>query len=113
MYGINLDLTESSQWEYESPSKANITESSQEHKNQCLQTMDLLITVKWYIKINLLINNKFYIQDLIALVDSEDDLNCLKEEIIPIKYCEPTAQTLRDNNKALITLYKVTDVNFL
>jgi len=55
--------------------------------------MDLIITQKWYIMINLLINNEFYIQDLIALVDSGTDLNCIKEGLIPLKYCENTTQT--------------------
>ena len=74
--------------------------------------MDLIITQKQYIKINLLINNEFYIQDLIAIVDSSVDLNCIKEGIIPLKYCKYTTQTLSAaNNKALSAPYKVTDVN--
>ena len=60
----------------------------------------------------LLINNEFYIQDLITLIDSGADLNCIKEGLIPLKYCEQITQPLSAaNNKALTTPYKVTDVN--
>jgi len=71
-----------------------------------------MISQKWFIKISLLINTQYLIQNLVALVDSGADLNCIKERIVPLKFCEKTSQTLSAaNNKALTITYKVIDIN--
>lgn len=40
---------------------------------------------KWYIKINLVINEEYSLE-VIALVDSGADMNCIKERLVPTKY---------------------------
>nr|KAJ0224511.1 hypothetical protein LSAT_V11C100027930 [Lactuca sativa] len=40
---------------------------------------------KWYIKINLVLNEEYSLE-VIALVDSGADMNCIKEGLVPTKY---------------------------
>lgn len=47
-------------------------------QDESINKMDLVITQKWYIQINLLVNNQYFIPNLIVLVDSDIDLNCIK-----------------------------------
>ena len=57
--------------------------------------MSMITSKKWLIKITLLINREFK-RELIALVDSGADLNCVQEELIPTKYFGKTVHSLRN-----------------
>ena len=46
------------------------------------------------IKITIVVNHKYTIHDVIDLVDSGADLNCIQEGLVPTKYFEKIAQSL-------------------
>lgn len=65
---------------------------------------------KWFIKIHLDIRNKFSF-DSIALVDSGADLNCVRSDLIPQKFWEPTNEGIKSaSGENLNILYKLTNV---
>lgn len=49
---------------------------------------------KWFVRITLVINRNFILENEVALIDSGADLNCLQEGIIPTKYFDKTTQSL-------------------
>ena len=49
---------------------------------------------KWYIHVNIIINQDFVIKNAIALVDSGADMNCIQEGLLPEKYFEKTMHSL-------------------
>lgn len=55
--------------------------------DEFIQTIEKITSQKWLVKITLLINNSFK-KELIALIDSGADLNCIREGLIPTKYFE-------------------------
>ena len=63
-----------------------------------VNTITKMITQKWHIKIKLFVKPDFS-QELIALVDSGADINCIQEGLILIKYFEQTLQTVVGANK--------------
>ena len=70
-----------------------------------------MITQKWHIKIKLFVKPDFS-QELIALVDSGADINCIQEGLILIKYFEQTLQTVVGANKQPLQInYKISNVH--
>ena len=63
-----------------------------------VNTITKMITQKWHIKIKLFVKPDFS-QELIALVDSGVDINCIQEGLILINYFEQTLQTAVGANK--------------
>ena len=63
-----------------------------------VNTITKMITQKWHSKIKLFVKPDFS-QELIALVDSGVDINCIQEGLILIKYFEQTLQTAVGVNK--------------
>ena len=63
-----------------------------------VNTITKMITQKWHIKIKLFVKPDFS-QELIALVDSGVDINCIQEGLILINYFEQTLQTAVGVNK--------------
>lgn len=61
--------------------------------NNFLQTIEMIISQKWWVKLILLINNT-EIKEFTALVDSGADLNCVKEGLIPTKYFIKTSHSV-------------------
>lgn len=55
-----------------------------------------MISHKWYSKINLNIKDKKF--ELVGLIDSGEDLNCIQEGLIPTQYYEETKESLRGAN---------------
>ena len=49
---------------------------------------------KWYMRITFVIQLDFIIKDVVALVDSGADMNCIHEELIPTRYFQKTTQSL-------------------
>ena len=70
-----------------------------------------MIRQKWHIKIRIFIKLDFS-KDIIALVDSGADINCIQEGLIPLGYFEKTLQRVVGANKqALQVKYKVSNVH--
>ena len=69
--------------------------------------MTLVQKQRWYTKITLKINPDFQ-STFIALIDSEADLNCIQEELIPTVYFVKTSQRLSiTSNVPLKVQYKI------
>ena len=66
---------------------------------------------KWYIQVNIIINQDYVINNAIALVDSGADMNFIQEGLVPTKYFEITMHSLKSasGNKMKIN-YKLSDV---
>jgi hypothetical protein len=71
-----------------SSSLSEVSESSYWEKS------NKVIYQKWYIQITLIINQEYTINDIMALVDSGADINCIQEGLIPDQYFEKTIQSL-------------------
>nr|KYP59168.1 polyprotein [Cajanus cajan] len=68
--------------------------------------LNLITTHKWHCTIKLLVKNDEF--NLIALIDSGADINCLQEGIIPSKYYEKTSEkVLSANNSHMKINYKL------
>ncbi|KAL4581677.1 hypothetical protein LXL04_006204 [Taraxacum kok-saghyz] len=80
-----------------------------EISNNFLQSMELITSRKWKVKINLFVTYN-YQKEFVALIDSGADLNCIREGLIPTKYFQKTTHNLREvsGNKLDIT-YKLTN----
>ena len=87
----------------------DIPETSNNYTDDFLQSMELITSRKWYVKINLLIGYN-YKKEFIALVDSGADLNCIQEGLIPTKYFQKTSHILREvSGRKLDIKYKLTN----
>ena len=65
---------------------------------------------KWKCKIHLSIRNEFHL-DIIALIDSGADSNCIREGLIPTQYYEKTSERLSGANGARLNIqYKISSV---
>jgi hypothetical protein len=58
-----------------------------------LQTLESMISHKWYIKITLRIDN-YFCKEFTALIDSGAELNVIQEGLIPTRYFEKTSHAL-------------------
>ena len=58
-----------------------------------LQTISRINFQKWHSKVRIIINKDFEIE-VVALIDSRADLNCIQEGIIPSKYFRKTKERL-------------------
>lgn len=73
-----------------------------------LETITSLTVQNWYVKI--MINKDEFLLETIALIDSEADLNCIQEGLIPTKYFEKTKEKLRMANGSNLQIkYKLTN----
>ena len=64
---------------------------------------------RYFINVSILINNEFLLE-IIALFDTRADQNCIKERLIPTKYCEKTFEGLKTaNGDKLKIKYKLTN----
>ncbi|CAL5369382.1 unnamed protein product [Camellia sinensis] len=90
-----------------------VKEKEPENKTESSTTQYLLLVnhvtfQKWYIKISFMIKPDFIIKDAIALVDSEADMNCIQEGIVPTRYFEKTTQSLTSaSGNSLQIRYKI------
>ena len=76
-----------------------------------VNTITKMIRQKWHIKIRIFIKPDFS-KDIIALVDSGADINCIQEGLIPSGYFEKTLQRVVGANKqALQVKYKVSNAH--
>ena len=58
-----------------------------------LETISRINFQKWHSKVRIIINKDFEFE-VIALIDSKADLNCIQEGIIPSKYFRKTRERL-------------------
>ena len=61
-------------------------------QTQFLQTISKITFQKWYSVVKLVVED--FSINVIALIDSGADQNCIKEGIVPTKYCERTREQL-------------------
>ena len=93
-YG-NKSLTDSSL-----PNRNNYTDKSSykdEYKDEFLNIINKMIFQKWYTEITLVVRKEFSLT-VVALVDSDADMNCIQEGLIPSKYYESTIDKLTQTN---------------
>ncbi|CAJ2643632.1 unnamed protein product [Trifolium pratense] len=69
-------------------------DSPSSSSNSYLSLLERVTSQKWFVKITLVINKNFILENEVALVDSGADLNCIQEGIIPTKYFVKTTQSL-------------------
>ena len=94
------------------PNRINYMDKSfhkDEYKDEFLNIIDRMIFQKWYTKITLVIHKEFSLT-VVVLVDSDVDMNCIQEGLIPSKYYESTTDKLTQTDKFEIDLkdYKST-----
>ncbi|KAK2970104.1 hypothetical protein RJ640_018424 [Escallonia rubra] len=78
-------------------------------KEQEILSMDRVIFQKWYVSVKVVISKDFTFEG-IALIDSGADLNCIKEGLVPTKYCETTRQALTTANNGRMKInYKISE----
>ena len=76
-----------------------------------VNTITKMIRQKWHIKIRIFIKPDFS-KNIIALVDSGANINCIQEGLIPLEYFEKTLQRVVGANKqALGVEFKVSNVH--
>jgi hypothetical protein len=76
-----------------------------------LNTLKNVVYQKWHIKVNLVINKEYTINNIVALVDSGADMNCIQEGIVPTQYFEKTSQSLSNaSGVKMIIKYKLNQV---
>ena len=63
------------------------------NRQNFLSLVDKVIFRKWHTEITLVINKEFSLTE-IALIDSGTDMNCIREELIPLKYYEKSSERL-------------------
>jgi hypothetical protein len=62
-----------------------------------ISLINKVVPPKWYAKIHIVVTQE-YAFDVIALIDSGADLNCIQEGFIPSKYFEKSTQRLNSAN---------------
>ena len=68
-----------------------------EYKDEFLNIIIKMIFQKWYTEITLVIHKEFSLT-VVVLVDSDVDMNCIQEGLIPSKYYESTTDKLTQTN---------------
>ena len=71
-----------------------------------MQTISKITFQKWYSIVTLIVED--FSTNIVALIDSGADVNCIKRGIIPTKYCEKTNEGLSSANGTPLTIsYKL------
>ena len=74
--------------------------------NQFIQMISKITFQKWFSIVTLIVED--FSKDLVALIDSGADVNCIKKGIVPTKYCEKSNEGLASaNGSALHISYKL------
>ena len=82
------------------PDRINYMDKSfhkDEYKDEFLNIIDRMIFQKWYSEITLVVHKEFSLT-VVALIDSNADMNCIQEGLIPSKYYESTIDKLTQTN---------------
>ena len=82
------------------PERINYMDKSfhkDEYKDEFLNIIDRMIFQKWYSEITLVVHKEFSLT-VVALIDSNADMNCIQEGLIPSKYYESTQDKLTQAN---------------
>jgi hypothetical protein len=58
-----------------------------------IRTIDQVVLPKWYSKVNIIVSQDYSLE-IIALIDSGSNLNCIQEVLIPSKYFEKSTKKL-------------------
>ncbi|KAK2975741.1 hypothetical protein RJ640_022747 [Escallonia rubra] len=86
-----------------------VTKIPSPSKEQEILSIDKVVFQKWYVSIKIVISKDFTFEG-IALIDSGADLNCIKEGLVPTKYCETTRQALTTANNGRMKInYKISE----
>jgi len=73
---------------------------------QFLQTISKVTFQKWYSIVTLVVND--FSMNVVALIDSGADQNCIKAGVVPTKFCERTREQLVSANGEPLTIqYKL------
>ena len=60
-------------------------------KVKIVSLINKIVPPKWYSKVNIIVAPD-YTLDVIALIDSSADLNCIQEGLVPSKYFEKSTE---------------------
>ncbi len=91
-----INNQDSSSSEDEKPeSSQRLVKSDSEHKY--VNIINNITPQKWHTRVKIIINKENEI-NIIVLVDSGADLNCIQEELIPTKYFEKSTEQLNYAN---------------
>jgi len=73
---------------------------------QFIQTISKITFQKWFSIVTLMVEDSS--TNIVALIDSGADVNCIKREIVPTKYCEKSNERLASANGMALTInYKL------
>ena len=87
-------------------------ELTNQNQDQFISMLNKVVYQKWYIKINIIINQQYTIRDVNALVDSGADLNCIQEGLVPTRYFKKTRQSLTSASGSRMQIqYKLSEVS--
>ncbi|GAV89839.1 hypothetical protein CFOL_v3_33251, partial [Cephalotus follicularis] len=86
-------------------------ENQGETSTKFINLIERITYQKWHISITITIQDSFKIQTT-ALIDSEAQMNCIQEGLIPTKYFEKTKQRLSTTNgENLRVKFKISDIH--
>ncbi|KAG9447876.1 hypothetical protein H6P81_014004 [Aristolochia fimbriata] len=68
-----------------------VQKATEQNLHQMLQS---IIQQKWYVLISVFIQGKLVLRNVVALVDSGVDLNCIREGVLPLHFLQPSTETL-------------------
>ena len=72
--------------------------------------LNKIIPVKWHTNVKIIIEN--YEIEVIVLVDTRADLNCIQEGLIPTKYFEKSIERLNSaNGSQMIIKYEINNAH--
>ena len=76
-----------------------------------LETISRINFQKWHSKVRIVINKDFEFE-VISLINSGDDLNCIQEGIIPTKYFKKTKERLTSTSGGKMQIeFKIPKIN--
>jgi hypothetical protein len=79
--------------------------------NDVISLINKVILPKWYAKVHIVVA-QYYAFDVIALIDSGADLNCIQEGLIPSKYFEKSTEKLNSASGSKLQIkYELNNVH--
>ena len=79
-------------------------------KNLLLNLIREVTYQKWFIRVNIVIKQQFTLTQVVALVDSGADMNCIQEGLVPTRFFEKTVHSLASASGADMKIkYKLSD----
>ena len=105
--GKNIIRDQSKKKELGIPESSN-SKINEEQEENYINTLNLVTSHKWHTNITLVIKDKTF--NMVALIDSGADINCIYEGIIPIQYYKKTTEQVTSANGTNMNIkYKLTN----